>query len=361
MFIILISHTPGNYLIMWIPARFGFSDAAEIFVFCSGMASAIAFGKTFDRKGWFIGTARVAYRCWQVYWAHICLFFFIAMMVAAFDASGWFEKEYVGSLNLKHFFADPRGNLVGLFTLTYVPNFFDILPMYLVILAMLPFVMALSHVSLPLTGVVLVSIWMVANQGYLQFPAEPWSLRVWFFNPMAWQLLFFTGFAFMRGWLPAPPVNRWLIGLAGAVVLISLPIAYYRIRREFPGLEELYSAIEPFRSKTNEGILRYVHFLSLAYLGWVAAGVGGRNLIASGAGLLSRIWGWLVAVIIKVGQQSLAIFVFSMAASRVLGMMLDVVGRNNLTMTIVNLIGFAALILVAYLVAWFKAVPWRKA
>ncbi|MEL7099375.1 MAG: OpgC domain-containing protein, partial [Pseudomonadota bacterium] len=34
MFIILIAHTPGNFLTSWIPARWGFSDATEIFVFC---------------------------------------------------------------------------------------------------------------------------------------------------------------------------------------------------------------------------------------------------------------------------------------------------------------------------------------
>jgi len=34
MFIILIAHVPGNFLALWIPARFGFSDATEIFVFC---------------------------------------------------------------------------------------------------------------------------------------------------------------------------------------------------------------------------------------------------------------------------------------------------------------------------------------
>ncbi|MEM9096562.1 MAG: OpgC domain-containing protein, partial [Pseudomonadota bacterium] len=38
MFIILLAHTPGNTWTLWIPARFGFSDATEIFVFCSGMA-----------------------------------------------------------------------------------------------------------------------------------------------------------------------------------------------------------------------------------------------------------------------------------------------------------------------------------
>ena len=82
MFIILFAHTPGNFLTSWIPARFGFSDATEIFVFCSGMASAIAFGATFDRAGWALGTARVVYRIWQVYWAHIGLFFATAAMLA---------------------------------------------------------------------------------------------------------------------------------------------------------------------------------------------------------------------------------------------------------------------------------------
>ena len=65
MFIILFAHTPGNWITRWIPARWGFSDATEMFVFCSGMASAIAFGMTFDRAGWLLGSARVAYRVWN--------------------------------------------------------------------------------------------------------------------------------------------------------------------------------------------------------------------------------------------------------------------------------------------------------
>ena len=67
MFIILVAHIPRNAWTGWIPARFGFSDATEIFVFCSGMASAIAFGGAYARKGWFLGSARVAFRIWQVY------------------------------------------------------------------------------------------------------------------------------------------------------------------------------------------------------------------------------------------------------------------------------------------------------
>ena len=67
MFIILIAHIPGNKWNSWIPARFGFSDATEIFVFCSGMASAIAFGACYARQGWLMGSARVIFRVWQDY------------------------------------------------------------------------------------------------------------------------------------------------------------------------------------------------------------------------------------------------------------------------------------------------------
>ena len=82
MFIILIAHTPSNPWTLWIPARFGFSDATEMFVFCSGMASALAFGAVFDRAGWLMGTARVAHRVWQVYWVHLGVFLTLALMLA---------------------------------------------------------------------------------------------------------------------------------------------------------------------------------------------------------------------------------------------------------------------------------------
>ena len=69
MLIIFVAHVPANSWNAWIPARFGFSSGAELFVFCSGFASALAFGATFVRRGWWLGTARILQRLWQVYWA----------------------------------------------------------------------------------------------------------------------------------------------------------------------------------------------------------------------------------------------------------------------------------------------------
>ena len=362
MFIILIAHTPGNWLTLWIPARFGFSDATEVFVFCSGMASAIAFGAVFRDQGVLMGAARVAYRCWQVYWAHIALFFAIAGTMVVLNATGWFERDYVGQLNLYPFFKRPEENLVGLLTLTYVPNYFDILPMYLVVLEMMPLVV-IAHRAHPLLALGLVAgVWFGAQLEYLALPAEPWSAREWFFNPFGWQLVFFTGFAFMSGWLPAPPRNKMLVFLAAAIVLVIIPLAYYRITRQLPEVRAWRTEYNFLIAKTDFGVLRYVHFLAVAYLCWIAVGEAGRRIIPpQTGGMLAEIWRRALAIIMKVGQQSLAVFITSMFTARLLGVALDTLGRKSLfNQLIVNLAGFTILICVAYGVGWFKSQPWRK-
>ncbi|MEP2654631.1 MAG: OpgC domain-containing protein [Sedimentitalea sp.] len=371
MFIILFAHTPGNFFTLWIPARWGFSDATEIFVFCSGMASAIAFGRAYDTVGWRLGTARVSFRVWQVYWAHIGLFFAIATFLAALDMTGHFDKVYIGTLNLWKFFADPGPQLVGLLTLTYVPNYFDILPMYMVVLALMPVLMALSRVNLWLVATFVAALWLLSQQDlldlvglgtlHLSLPAEPWSDRGWYFNPFAWQMIFFTGFAFMRGWLPKPPVNRLLIGIALAVVLLNVPLSNIGVR-EF-GLDwarDWRIANKALFDKSDFGILRYVHFLALAYLCWLAAGDKGARLVAVGTGRLAGVWQQVLAIILKVGQQSLAVFITSMFIARVSGFVMDNIGRDTWTVVAVNLAGMLVLVLVAYGAGWFKSQPWRK-
>jgi hypothetical protein len=370
MFIILLAHTPGDVWTNWIPVRWGFSDATEVFVFCSGMASAIAFGRTFDRAGWRLGTARVGFRVWQVYWAHLGMFFLIATMLAAIDQTGAFGTVYIGTLNLWTFFAEPGPQLVGLFTLTYVPNYFDILPMYMVVLALIPVVMALSRVSLWRTAAFVIGLWLLAQSRvlawfgleglYLNLPAEPWSDRQWYFNPFAWQLVFFTGFGLMRGWIPAPPVRGWMLVVAAVIVVVNVPLSSIGVHAlDLDWARAWRSTNEALIDKSDFGILRYVHFLALAYLAWAAVGAGGARLKALGQA--GPVGSGLVTVVMKVGQQGLAVFVVSMVLARFNGFLLDEVGRTVLTCAAVNLSGFAILIGCAYGAGWFKSQPWRGA
>lgn len=377
MFIILFAHTPGNFFTLWIPARFGFSDATEMFVFCSGMASAIAFGATFDRAGILLGSARVAYRIWQVYWAHIGLFFATTALMVYFTDLEITTRNYWGNLNLWMLFVesdnwDNSNILFSLMTLQWVPNLFDILPMYMVVLAMMPLVIVLARVHFGSVIAVSVVLWLFAQRDltgalglpYLNLTAEPWVgdddwQRRWFLNPFGWQLIFFTGFAFMRGWIPKPPVKWWLIGIATIVVLANVPFSNIGVREfGFEFARDWRADHGQWFSKTDHGILRYVQFLSLAYLGWVIAGDKG-NRIRAGAGLLGRAWAPVLAFILKVGQQSLAVFIISIIVGRTNGVILDLIGRNNWTVVGVNLLGMILLVLTAYLASWMKSQPWK--
>lgn len=361
MFIILIAHIQSDWLALWIPARFGFSDATEMFVFCSGMASAIAFGRVFREQGLLIGTSRVLFRMWQVYWAHIGLFITVAVTTVWLTNLHVTDTDYTGMLNLYRFFGAPLLHLPALLTLTYVPNYFDILPMYIAVLAMMPLVVALSRIHLALVAVLVIGLWLGANITGLDFPAEPNSNRPWFFNPFGWQLVFFTGFAFMSGWLKAPPIDRRLVWLALAIVVISIPFAYFRVINVVPEIQAWRKANDVLINKTNFGILRYIHFLALAYLAVAVVGPKGARISAGPANpTLASIWTRVLPVITTVGQQSLAVFVFSMFYAVLLTALFDYVGRNNFSMIWVNILGAVGIALVAYIAQWFKAKPWAK-
>jgi hypothetical protein len=358
MFIILIAHITNNPWTLYIPARFGFSDATEMFIFCSGMASAIAFGSVFSRAGFLMGLFRVVFRIWEIYWVHIATFMLTLAAMFLINRSGLFSRDEVNALNLAPFLKASGNQVIGLFTLTYVPNYFDILPMYIVILALLPIMIFLSRVNIYLALTASVALWLAVTVTGFNLPAEYWfsnnSTRQWFFNPLAWQLVFFTGFAFMSGWLPTPPRNRGLAILAVAIVLISLPFAWHVTIGQSDIIKVWRKDWRILIDKTDFGVLRYVHFLALAYLAWLAAGVAGSNLTHT------PFMQGLTRVFCRVGQQSLAVFASSIVLARVLGAVLNQLGSGFWASLFVNVLGFVCIYGIANLVAFTKSEPWKK-
>jgi len=353
MLIIFIAHVPRNHWSNFIPARFGFSDAAEMFVFCSGFAAAIAFGGTFIRAGFWHGTGRVLYRIWQLYTAHILVFFLIAGLMVAGNAL-FAEPNYINRLNLEFFFNETPKALLGLLTLTYVPNYFDIMPMYMGALLMIPVFMALARIhpwlAMGFSVTVYCANWMLDGG----LPAHPNHDHLeWFFNPFGWQLVFFTGFAISRGWLTPPGFNRYLMAASVIFVIAAAPISHWWFfvgyQDSLPFLSEWRDATLPWRVKTDYGILRFIHFLALAYI--VINLVRGREHL-----LLHKV----CHPIRTVGQQALPVFLLNMWLAQLGGMVLDQIGRDQVTWALVNLTGLAIVVLFAYLVTAIKAEWWRK-
>jgi hypothetical protein len=357
MFIILFAHIPWNTWADWIPARFGFSDATETFVFCSGVASSLAFARVYEERGWALGTARILHRIWQVYWAHVAVFVAVVALLAMADRAIPGASYVRTGLNLGLFLDDPAGKLLGLLTLTYVPNFFDILPMYLVILAMVPLVMAAAARDVRLAGVLCGGLWLLAALGLLDLPAEmdPGG-RVWFFNPFSWQALFFLGFAFGRGWIPAPRADGRLMAASLAVIVAAAPFScHYGFACHggwgaFPWLGEVHTSLGFLIDKTHLGPFRIVHFLATAYVANSLAGEGGR-----------RLTGPLASAVAQVGRQTLAVFLAGLVLAQGLGVALDLIGHGAPQQAVINIAGCAALVLVARAVEWFKSGPWGRA
>lgn len=354
MFIILIAHIPQNNLASWIPARFGYSDAADLFVFCSGMASAFAFATLFEKRGWLLGAARIVHRTWQVCWAHIGSFVVIVSIAATIDQLQGGDFYVTERLNLAGFFDAGANNLARLATLQLVPDYFDILPMYLVLLAMIPLVMGLRMLNRAAPFALVLGLWLAACLWGVNFSGRPGPDPAWYFNPLGWQLVFFTGFAFARGWIAAPPVSAWLIGLCAALVIACAPIACgaeplcHSGYAASPWLAGLNDFLQPYADKTNYGPLRFAHFLATAYLACALAGPRGSRLHAPVFETLRR-----------VGQQTLAVFLAGLALTQIGGMLIDAMGATWAPALTVNALGIVSLIIVACVANWFRKAPWR--
>jgi hypothetical protein len=350
MLIIYVAHMPDNGWSDWIPARFGPSDATEMFVFCSGFAAAIAFGGTFRRAGFATGTARILHRCWQLYWCHLALFLAVAALVAWATAAGAGTRDYVGFLNLHPFLERPAEGIVGLVTLTYVPNYFDILPMYMVVLGLMAPAVLLARFDPRLAVAASLAVYAAAWAG-LSIPAEPWGDRRWFFNPFGWQFLFFLGFAISSGWIRAPRFgDRRLVALSAAYVALMFALAHWPIVSSSPLLLAMHDAIWGNPGfKTDLHPARVVHFLALAYLL--------LSLLEGRVELLTRAW---AAPVVKIGQQALPTFLASMWLAMAAGIALDAAGRSAGSLFVANVGGAVVLYAVAVVAGFFKTQPWKS-
>ena len=272
-----------------------------------------------------------------------------SLIALAAATDRWAGSHYL-STQFEPLTRDPAGALFGLTTLTWLPDFLDILPVYLFILALVPAMMALRalHGALPfaLSALLYALVW---TRG-LNLPGNPWTGAVWFLNPFAWQAMFFVGFFLGMGWLPAPKLaGRRLLWASAALLVLAIPLSHSWILEQTPALAALREAIFGAAEKTDLHPLRILHLLAFAYVALSLI-----ELIRPDLGRAPARW------LTTIGRQSLATFLAGMALARLAGVALDHIGRDALATAAVNLTGFVAIFCVAVVVGWFKSEPWRK-
>lgn len=340
LLIIYIAHVPSNWLWSVIPARFGLSDATDSFVFISGIASAIAFGGTFARNGFWTGTARIVFRCAQLWIAHLFLLFVIIAIAAI--GSPLVGLDLVGPLQVAPILTAPADAIADAFRLHWIPASLDIMPVYITVLAMVPAVMALEKIHRLLPPVASFGLYGANAVLGLDPIAEAGTGRHWLLNPFAWQLIFFLGFAFKRGWLRVPKTRMIWTLLAWAWVAIGL--AYRVIPEWVPGLHMLGDHLD----KANLDVFRLGHFLATAYLL--------NSFLHTHPDIVASPF---LRPFEQLGQQGLSVFVAGMIAANIAGIIVLLLGDGVLGQIAINLGGFVGLYGVAQAMAWYKAAPWR--
>ncbi len=83
----VFAHTPDLVISALTMRNFGFSGATDLFVFVSGYAAAIHYGKMMLQRGFIVTATPIFRRVWQLYAAYVVLFV-IPVFSAVFSPDG---------------------------------------------------------------------------------------------------------------------------------------------------------------------------------------------------------------------------------------------------------------------------------
>lgn len=261
---IFVNHMPGNRLENWTTRNFGFSDAAEIFVLLAGVAAAFAFFKRFEAGEIRVTSLKSLRRVGTLYTAHIfSTIAAVALFGLAARVSG--DVNYLDLIGVAPLFHEPLPGLIGIAAGGYQLGYFNILPMYIVLLAALPAYLWLAKRDLRLMLGVAFALYLAAQLIPLGMPNFPEG-GAWYFNPFAWQFLFAIGLALgiLKLRRTSVPYHTAAYALALAWVVLAAVWMIFSLGGHLshgllPGwIDTLHkSALPP---------TRLLHVLALAYL-----------------------------------------------------------------------------------------------
>jgi hypothetical protein len=259
---IFLDHVPNN-VGSWLTLRnYGFCDAAEVFMFISGVTCALAYGKARRCEGWSGVIRRSLRRGWDIYAAFLVLTLACAIMVYLAG-----RDQLADESNTRVLLEYPGAALAHAAILQYRPVNTDILPMFVVYHVLFaPLLWLLLRVPNVTLGASLLLYTLVHVFGW-SVPA--WPNNVWFFNPLAWQLLIVLGAWWVVGGkrLPSWVTSRTALVLAVLYLAFSLIIALsWSIKSLQPLVPQTLTNLLFPVDKSNLSPLRALHFFALVTL-----------------------------------------------------------------------------------------------
>jgi hypothetical protein len=299
LWMIFIDHIPDD-VVSWLTLRnYGFCDAAEFFVFISGYLLGFIYAPIVAAGQFMPALKRLWLRAWHMYVAHLLLFLVFTAQIAR-AARRFDNPMYKDEFNIANFLAHPDVLIAKALTLQYKPVDLDVLPLFIVLVAVAPFVLWCLVRRPNLTMIGSVVVYVLARYFDWNLPSYP-AGATWYFNPFAWQLLFF--FAAWCGRSGGAQIKQLHHSRAVLVVAIGWILFAFVIAMSWHSafLESfipkwLFKVIYPI-DKTDLDMFRVTHFLAFAL-------IISRYVHQDWAGLQSK---WLRPLILC-GQHSLPLF-----------------------------------------------------
>jgi hypothetical protein len=323
LIVIMIDHVPGNALEALTPRNFGLSDSAEAFVFLSGVSVGAAYFQKLSRDGLGAIWRGCLKRAFYIYRVHLALTFAaVAIFGLAYWLSGFgplIEVHGRGSI-----FHEPLQSIPGVLFLTHQLGYFNILPLYVVLMLASPLVLGLARSNLSLALAASIGCYALTKFAGVTLPTWP-QPGEWFLDPFAWQLIFTLGLACHILWRgKSPPRSAWIL-TASAVVVALGSLVVTDAAGAYPGLRDAaFSLLDV--GKQRLGLARLVYFLALAYC-------------ISQTPFLARLAGGAAgARVSRLGRHSLEIFALSSLLGALGQAILPVAGISN-TNEVVEAIG----------------------
>jgi hypothetical protein len=260
LLMIFIDHIPDNSLGLVTMHNFGFSDAAEVFVLLAGFSSMLAYGRTFERDGASRGLRKIVLRLARLYLFQTGLLLTTLGVVLVWTTHFHQQPTIVAPI-----LNAPVTGIAHALALHAVPNYLDILPLYIILLTVFPLIYLGLHRKPWLTLSISAAIWFAANlDSDLNLPN--WiNGESWFFDPFAWQFLFTIGAALaMLSTAHDGAVTRvWLLWLCGIYLVFAFFESAPWSSWHLPNLQPVGL---PLPDKTHLSALRLLNMLALTYL-----------------------------------------------------------------------------------------------
>jgi hypothetical protein len=268
---IALTHLP-TAASTYVNQPFGFVGAAEGFIFLSALFTGRIYFRVAERDGYGMMVRKLWSRTLRLYGYHALLLAFAFVVAVPIASHG--DRPGLHNLLDFYFMTGPKQAITEAALLIYRPPLLDILPMYIIFLA-------LTSVAIPLARWLgwkpilwtSFAFWVLAQFGFRAaehtfmmryIPTRIPLNEMGSFDLWAWQLLWFVGVWLGVRWAEEDlPIEKWARWSVAPAVLIAV-FCFIMRRKVIHGLE--LGAFEFLFDKWHLGPLRLLDFAAVAAL-----------------------------------------------------------------------------------------------